>query len=92
LPYKLNGMDSKITLSFSEEVIEKAKKFAEANNISLSRLTEILYRRITSENYKSLEELPVSKWVSQLAEGEIVYKKKSRSRKSLKAEFYKSRK
>lgn len=85
-------MDVKITLSFSEEVVEKAKKFAEANNISLSRLTEILYRKITSANYKNLEDLPVSEWVSQLAEGEIEYKKRPRSRKSTKTEFYKSRK
>ncbi len=85
-------MDTKITLSFSEEVIEKAKKFAEANKISLSRLTEILYRKITSANYKSLEDLPVSEWVSQLAEGEVEYKKRPQNRKSMKAEFHKSRK
>jgi hypothetical protein len=85
-------MDAKITLSFNEAVIEKAKKFAEANNISLSRLTEIIYQKITSSNYKNLEELPIADWVSQLAEGEVEYKKKSGSRKSMKAEFYKSRK
>lgn len=85
-------MDAKITLSFNEAVIEKAKKFAEANNISLSRLTEIIYQKITSSNYKNLEELPISDWVNQLAEGEVEYKKKSGSRKSMTTEFYKSRK
>ena len=85
-------MDANITLSFNEAVIEKAKKFDEANNISLSRLTEIIYQKITSSNYKNLEELPIADWVSQLAEGEMEYKKKPGSRKSMKAEFYKSRK
>lgn len=35
-------MDSKVTLSFNGEIIGKAKRFAEQNNISLSRLTEFL--------------------------------------------------
>lgn len=85
-------MDSKITLSFNEDVIDKAKKFAESHNISLSRLTELLYEKITSSNYKSLEDLPIADWVSQLSEGEIEYKKRSRTRKSMKQEFFKSRK
>lgn len=85
-------MDTKITLSFDEEIINKAKKFAEEQNISLSRLTEFLYRQITSRHYKSLEELPVSEWVTLLAEGEAEYKTKSKSRRSLKHEYLKSRK
>ena len=84
--------DIKITLSFREDVIEKAKKFAEANNISLSRLTEMIYEKITSGNYKNLEEFPISDWVSQVAEGEVEYKTKATSRKRQKKEFYKSRK
>jgi hypothetical protein len=85
-------MDAKITLSFDEAVIIKAKKFADSQNISLSRLTEFLYSRIVSGHYKSLEELPVSNWVSIVAEGNAEYKTKSRSRKALKTEFLKSRK
>jgi hypothetical protein len=85
-------MDVKITLSFNEEVIEKAKKFASANNISLSRLTELIYHKITTGNYKNLESLPISDWVAEVAQGEIEYKKKQRSGKSMKGEFYKSRK
>jgi hypothetical protein len=79
-------MEAKLTLYFNQVVIEKAKKFAADNNTSLSRLTEFLYRQITSGSYKSLEDLPVSEWVNQVAEGEAVYKR--RSRKSLKDEFY----
>lgn len=85
-------MDSKITLSFDESVIAKAKKFADSQNISLSRLTEFLYRKITSENYQDLESLPVADWVTSLAEGETEYKTKQSSRKSLKREYLKSRK
>ena len=85
-------MDAKITLSFSEEVIEKAKKYADQQNISLSRLTELLYRKLTSGHYTDLEELPVSAWVNELSEGQPEYKTKSAPRKKLKAAYFKSRK
>jgi hypothetical protein len=79
-------MEAKLTLYFNQDVIEKAKKFAADNNTSLSRLTEFLYRQITSGSYKSIEDFPVSEWVNQVAEGEAVYKR--RSRKSLKDEYF----
>jgi len=85
-------MDSKVTLSFNEEVIGKAKQFAEQNNISLSRLTEFLYNQITSGQYKSLEELPVADWVNQVAEGKAEYHTKARKRKNMKAEYLSSKK
>ncbi|MBI1768904.1 MAG: hypothetical protein HYR67_11075 [Bacteroidetes bacterium] len=84
-------MDAKITLSFDEDIINKAKQFADAQNISLSRLTEFLYSRIVSGHYKSLEDLPVADWVSIVAEGEAEYKTKPRARKDLKKEYYKSK-
>lgn len=83
-------MDSKVTLSFDKEVITKAKDFAEQNNISLSRLTEFLYKRITEKQYNNLEDLPISDWVGMVAEGEIEYKKRSRS--ASKKEFFDSKK
>ncbi len=79
-------MEAKLTLNFDQEVIEKAKEFAAANNIRLSRLTEFLYRQITSGNYKTIEDFPVSDWVNQVAEGEAVYKR--RSRKDMKDEYF----
>jgi hypothetical protein len=79
-------MEAKLTLYFNQDVIEKAKKFAADNNTSLSRLTEFLYRQITSGSYKSIEDFPVSEWVNQVAEGEAVYKRNSR--KSLKDEYF----
>lgn len=84
-------MDAKITLSFDREVIDQAKKFAEKNNISLSRLTEFLFTRITSGSYKSLEDLPISDWVSMVAEGEAEYLTQSKSRKSRKEEYLNSK-
>ena len=81
-------MDTKITLSFDENIIDKAKKFAEANNISLSRLTEFLLSKVTSTTYKSLDEIPVSDWVGMLSEGDVKYVRTPSSRKKIKAEFY----
>lgn len=80
-------METKLTLHFEQEVIEKAKEFAAANNTSLSRLTEFLYRQITSGNYKTIEEFPVADWVNQIAEGEAVYQR--RNRKESKEEYFK---
>jgi hypothetical protein len=86
-------MDARITLSFNEQVINKAKKYAEAHHISLSRLTEFLYQQITSGQYPNLEELPVSDWVNMVAEGQVEYKTaKSKSRKAMKKEYFQSKK
>jgi hypothetical protein len=84
-------MDTKITLSFDKSVINNAKKYAEANNISLSRLTEFLLRKVAGSNAKSLEDLPISDWVSMVAEGEVVYQTKPRKKAGLKNEYFKSR-
>lgn len=89
---RLKSMDAKITLSFNEDIIGKAKRFADDNNISLSRLTEFLYSKITSGHYRQLEDLPVADWVNMLAEGEVKYQKANPGRKALKKEYFKSRK
>jgi antitoxin component of RelBE/YafQ-DinJ toxin-antitoxin module len=83
-------MDAKLTLNFDSAVIEKAKAFADARGISLSRLTEYLYRQITAENYISIDDFPIADWVNQVAEGEATYKR--RTRKSTKDEYFNSRK
>ena len=85
-------MDTKVTLSFNDVIIGKAKQFAEQNNISLSRLTEFLYKQITTGEYKSLDELPVADWVNQVAEGKAEYHTKARKRKVMKAEYLSSKK
>lgn len=79
-------MDTKVTLHFDREVIEQAKVFAANHNISLSRLTEFLYRQIITGNYQTLEEFPIADWVIQVAEGEATYQR--RSRRKLKQEYH----
>jgi hypothetical protein len=85
-------MDTKLTLSFNQDVIEKAKKYATQQNISLSRLIEHLLTQVTSQNYKSLDDFPIADWVSQVAEGEATYKKAKTSRKASKDEFFSAKK
>ena len=85
-------MDNKVTLRFDTNVISDAKQYAQENNISLSRLTEMLLRKVTSQNYASLEDYPISDWVSMVAEGEVEYITSPKSKKKLKAEFFKSKK
>lgn len=85
-------MDSKITLSFNEAVIKKAKKYAEANNISLSRLIEFLLTKITTAQYQSLEHFPIADWVHEVSEGKAVYQTKKRTRKASKSEYFTSKK
>ena len=86
-------MDSKITLSFDESVIRKAKKYAQSQNISLSRLIEFLLLKITSSNYQSIEDFPISDWVNRVAEGEAVYQTShKRTRTSSKTEYFASKK
>ena len=85
-------MDVKITMSFEESIIKKAKRFADSRNMSLSRLTEMLYKKMTASNYQSIEEFPIAEWVSQVAEGPAEYKAAKRNRKSMSKEYYKSRK
>ncbi|TCD24781.1 hypothetical protein EZ456_16995 [Pedobacter psychrodurus] len=86
-------MDTKLTLSFNQDVVVRAKKYAAENNISLSRLIEHLLTQVTAKEYKSLEDFPISDWVSMVAEGEVEYKKMPKStRKDSKNEYYSSKK
>lgn len=80
-------MDAKVTLSFNEEIIEKAKKYADSQGISLSRLTEILLRKLTAGGYTNIEDFPVSDWVSMVSEGEAKYITRPKASKSLKKEY-----
>jgi hypothetical protein len=84
-------MDAKITLSFDKSVIEKAKAYAEENNISLSRLTEFLLSKVTSKSYQSLEDYPISDWVNMVSEGQATYHVNRNSRQA-NAEYFKSKK
>jgi hypothetical protein len=87
-------MDAKLTLSFNQDVVAKAKKYAADHNISLSRLIEHLLIQVTAKQYKSLEDFPISDWVSMVAEGEIEYKTtdKTTTRKERKSEYFSAKK
>ena len=85
-------MDAKITLSFNKSVIEKAKEYADKNNMSLSRLVEFLLNKVITGHYVSLEDYPISDWVSMVAEGQAEYQIEPKSRKQLSREYFKSKK
>jgi hypothetical protein len=80
-------MDAKLTLSFDAAVAEKAKAFAEANNISLSRLVEFMLSKVTDSRYRSIDELPVSDWIQQVAEGEVTYVRKNAVDRDVKKDY-----
>lgn len=85
-------MDAKVTLSFDASVITTAKSFAEKQGLSLSRFIEIILRKATNTGgYTNIEELPISGWVNEVAEGPGEYIKK-RGRKSMKDEFFNAKK
>lgn len=84
------AVDTKLTLSFDAGVADRAKAFAEANNISLSRLIEFMLNKVTDKRYRSLDELPVSDWISQVAEGEATYVRKNAAQ-SVKKDYLASR-
>jgi hypothetical protein len=46
-------MDTKLTLRLDKEIIEKIKKYAVKNRLSVSALTENLYRQILIEKKKN---------------------------------------
>ena len=79
-------MNAKVTLSFDEEVIKAAKNYAKRNGMSLSRLTEFIYRQLASETYTHLEDLPIDNWVSMVAEGQAEYGIKRK--KNLKKDYH----
>lgn len=85
-------MDAKVTLSFNQSIIEKAKTYAAQHNISLSRLVEFLLKQTTSGNYQSLEDIPIADWVNMVSEGTTEYQTKPKSRKDLKSDYYSSKK
>jgi hypothetical protein len=85
-------MDTKLTLSFDEDIINKAKKYAERNNISLSRMIEHLLAKVVEKPYQSLEDFPISDWVSMVAEGDAIYQTKKSKKTSHSDEFFLSKK
>lgn len=80
-------MDAKITLSFNKQTIDRAKRYAESQNMSLSRLMELILDKITTKQYLSLEDFPISEWVHEIAEGKAEYITKQKSRATVKSQY-----
>lgn len=85
-------MDAKITLSFNKAVIEKAKIYAQNQNMSLSRMLELILDKITTKQYASIEDFPISDWVNALAEGKPEYISAPKSRARLKKQYHSRKK
>jgi len=52
-------MDSKLTLKLNENIIQQAKQYAKANNISLSRMIENYLQALTSTNKTTIKTSPL---------------------------------
>ncbi len=91
MSYKLIAMDAKVTLSFDANIIDRAKKYAENQGLSLSRLTEILLRKATFGGYTNIEDIPIADWVNTVSEGDAEYTKPRKSKK-MKDEYFNSKK
>ena len=59
-------MDKKLTLSIDERVIAKAKDYAKANNISLSRMIEDYLRALVEDRITTNEEETFTPLVNRL--------------------------
>lgn len=57
-------MGVKLTLNVDKSVIEKAKQYAKANNISLSRLIETYLAALTTKDKADMEITPLVKELS----------------------------
>jgi len=57
-------MDTKLTLSLDKTIIEKAKKYAKSNKVSLSRLIETYLASLTIKNQNETEISPFVKSLS----------------------------
>jgi hypothetical protein len=57
-------METKLTLKLDQTVIKSAKKYAENNNRSLSKLVEDFFKNLSSENIWEEEYPPLIKKLS----------------------------
>lgn len=60
-------MDTKLTLKLNQEIIEKAKKYASTQNLSLSRIVENYLQTLTSDIKN--RDFEISPFVKSLATG-----------------------
>lgn len=58
LPRYSIRMQTKLTLSIEKEVIQKAKRYAQKRQESISSLVEAYFRALTSEDAEKSDEIP----------------------------------
>ena len=63
-------MNTKLTLKLDQEVIERAKKYASNQKLSLSKLVEAYLQSLTSK--KDTEELEISPFVRSISTGKKI--------------------
>lgn len=60
-------MDTKLTLKLNQDVIEKAKRYASDQQMSLSRIVEAYLQTLVSEN--TTDEFEISPYIKSIATG-----------------------
>ena len=60
-------MDTKLTLKLNQEIIEKAKKYASDQKLSLSRIVEAYLQSLTND--EKIKDFQISPFVKSLATG-----------------------
>ncbi|MGK6352027.1 DUF6364 family protein [Parapedobacter sp. DT-150] len=60
-------MDTKLTLKLDQGVIERAKKYASKQNISLSKLIEIYLQAVTTDSNR--DDIQISPFIKSLSTG-----------------------
>lgn len=63
-------MDAKLTLKLNQEVIEKAKEYASAKKLSLSRLIEAYLQSLTTKG--ETDNFQISPFVKSMATGKSI--------------------
>jgi hypothetical protein len=60
-------MDTKLTLKLDQKIIDKAKKYASGNKMSLSRLVEAYLQSLTTE--KESDDFEISPFIKSISTG-----------------------
>jgi len=69
-------MDTKLTLKLSEDVIERAKKYAKMHKVSVSKLIESYLDSVTKQENKRIDITPLVEDLSGVMEvPDVEYKK-----------------
>tara|TARA_R110000765_G_scaffold425581_1_gene538800 strand:- start:1385 stop:1633 length:249 start_codon:yes stop_codon:yes gene_type:complete len=63
-------MDTKLTLKLNKEIIEKAKKYASEQKLSLSRIVEFYLQSLTKEAEE--DEFEISPFVKSISTGKSI--------------------